>query len=147
MWHAPAASRAEIGGAMCMQVDTQGNTQRVATVLMFLSEVEEGGETVFPLKSTWADPEVKKASASFSAVRQGSLCLAAYNPLTAARAVRQAGAGHQAAHRRCHPVLGHVARGQGGREQHARLLPRHQGREVDRHQMVRPAASSLPCRR
>ena len=65
-----------------VQVDTQGNTQRVATVLMFLSEVEEGGETVFPLKSTWADPEAKKASASFSAVRQGLLRLAAYRPLT-----------------------------------------------------------------
>ena len=51
------------------QVDLQGNTQRVATVLMFLSEVEEGGETVFPLKSKWADPEAEKASANYSQAR------------------------------------------------------------------------------
>lgn len=57
--------------AKTLEVDTQGNTQRVATVLMFLSEVEEGGETVFPLKSVWADAEAAKASADFSAVRSG----------------------------------------------------------------------------
>ena len=51
------------------QVDPQGNTERVATVLMFSSEVEEGGETVFPLKSKWADPEAEKASANFSQAR------------------------------------------------------------------------------
>ena len=55
------------------QVDPQGNTQRVATVLMFLSEVEEGGETVFPLKSKWADPAAEKSAANFS---QARLCAA-----------------------------------------------------------------------
>ena len=37
---------------------------------MFLSEVEEGGETVFPLKATWADPQAEKAAAGFSQVRR-----------------------------------------------------------------------------
>ena len=31
-----------------LQKDKNHNSQRIATVLMFLSEVEEGGETVFP---------------------------------------------------------------------------------------------------
>ena len=67
-------TRSEAGDACAdawrVQVDPQGNTQRVATVLMFLSEVEEGGETVFPLKSKWADPEAEKAAANFSQARR-----------------------------------------------------------------------------
>jgi prolyl 4-hydroxylase len=45
--------------------DPNGNSQRVATVLMFLSSLEEGegGETVFPLNSAWATPEQEKAAA------------------------------------------------------------------------------------
>ena len=45
--------------------DPNGNTQRVATVLMFLSSLEEGegGETVFPYLSEWASPEQAKAAA------------------------------------------------------------------------------------
>jgi hypothetical protein len=35
--------------------------QRVATILMYLSDVEEGGETVFPLTQAWLHPERAKA--------------------------------------------------------------------------------------
>ncbi len=47
-------------------MDPLKNSQRVATVLMFLSEVEEGGETVFPMKSEWADSASAALAANFS---------------------------------------------------------------------------------
>ena len=56
----------------CVQVDPAKNSQRVATVLMFLSEVEEGGETVFPLKSEWANKEAAAAANFTEACRCGA---------------------------------------------------------------------------
>ena len=45
--------------------------QRVATVLMFLTEVEEGGETVFPYTTaTWADPAAAARARNYSACAQ-----------------------------------------------------------------------------
>ena len=129
-----------------VQVDPQGNTQRVATVLMFLSEVEEGGETVFPLKSKWADPEAEKASANFSQARLlQCLPCSGWSLQLVNCAVREARARHQAAHGRCHPVLGHEAHRRGRRKQHARLLPSHQGRKVDCNQMVRCSGNGALC--
>jgi len=46
--------------------DPRGNSQRCATVLMFLSQVEEGGETVFPQHSEWASDSLRAAAANFS---------------------------------------------------------------------------------
>ena len=49
--------------ALVSQVDPFGNSQRVATVLMYLQGADEGGETVFPHPSAeWATEEQKEAA-------------------------------------------------------------------------------------
>jgi len=51
-----------------LQKDKNHNSQRIATVLMFLSEVEEGGETVFPDPSAkWANTRLEALAANSSA--------------------------------------------------------------------------------
>jgi len=56
-------------------------SQRIATVLVYLSDVEEGGETAFPMGSKWADPDMparlKEQGVKFSDCAEGHV---AYNP-------------------------------------------------------------------
>lgn len=57
-------------------MDPFGNTQRVATVLMYLQGAEEGGETVFlHPDAKWASLELKQAAraAGFSEARAASV--------------------------------------------------------------------------
>ncbi|KAL4440709.1 hypothetical protein ABPG77_000418 [Micractinium sp. CCAP 211/92] len=47
------------------------DSPRVATVLLYLSDVEEGGETAFPGPSQWIHPSVQKRFEPFSSCAQG----------------------------------------------------------------------------
>ncbi|KAL4457504.1 hypothetical protein ABPG75_012369 [Micractinium tetrahymenae] len=47
------------------------DSPRVATVLLYLSDVEEGGETAFPGTSQWIDPSVQKRFEPFSPCADG----------------------------------------------------------------------------
>ncbi|PSC72823.1 Prolyl 4-hydroxylase subunit alpha-1 [Micractinium conductrix] len=49
----------------------ENDSPRVATVLLYLSDVEEGGETAFPGTSEWIDKSVQERFAPYSACAAG----------------------------------------------------------------------------
>lgn len=51
------------------------DTPRVATVLLYLTDVEEGGETAFPVNSRWADPTLERRFGPFSECAQGHVAV------------------------------------------------------------------------
>lgn len=51
------------------------DTPRLATVLLYLSDVVEGGETAFPSHSVWADPRQAKRFGPFSECAQGHVAV------------------------------------------------------------------------
>lgn len=57
-----------------MDVIEEGSP-RVATVLMYLTDVEEGGETAFPSDSKWADPTMERKFGPFSDCARGSVAV------------------------------------------------------------------------
>jgi hypothetical protein len=48
---------------------------RVVTVLFYLSDVEEGGETAFPMVDEWMNPEQQKRYGPFSDCAKGKLAV------------------------------------------------------------------------
>lgn len=50
-------------------------TPRLATVLLYLSDVDEGGETAFPSHSVWADKRQAKRFGPFSECAQGHVAV------------------------------------------------------------------------
>eukprot|EP01025_Chloroclados_australasicus_P011084 TRINITY_DN14802_c0_g1_i4.p1 TRINITY_DN14802_c0_g1~~TRINITY_DN14802_c0_g1_i4.p1 ORF type:complete len:286 (+),score=22.14 TRINITY_DN14802_c0_g1_i4:258-1115(+) len=48
---------------------------RIATVLVYLTDVEEGGETAFPVDSVWAAPSQQKHQSSFSSCAAGHVAV------------------------------------------------------------------------
>ena len=50
-------------------------TPRFATVLLYLSDVEEGGETAFPGGSEWLDLASEQRSGPFSECARGSVAV------------------------------------------------------------------------
>ena len=53
----------------------QEETPRMATVLLYLTDTEEGGETAFPAGSTWSDPVSPQRFGPFSECAQGSVAV------------------------------------------------------------------------
>ena len=53
----------------------QEDTPRMATVLLYLTDTEEGGETAFPAGSTWQDPASPQRYGPFSECAQGSVAV------------------------------------------------------------------------
>ena len=47
----------------------------MATVLLYLTDTEEGGETAFPAGSTWQDPTSPQRYGPFSECAQGSVAV------------------------------------------------------------------------
>jgi hypothetical protein len=47
----------------------------MATVLLYLTDTEEGGETAFPAGSTWSDPASPQRFGPFSECAQGSVAV------------------------------------------------------------------------
>lgn len=50
-------------------------TPRLATVLLYLSDVEEGGETAFPSQSVWADKRMAQRYGPFSECAEGHVAV------------------------------------------------------------------------
>ncbi len=53
----------------------QEDTPRMATVLLYLTDTDEGGETAFPAGSTWLDPASPQRYGPFSECAQGSVAV------------------------------------------------------------------------
>lgn len=51
------------------------DSPRVATVLMYLADVEEGGETAFPFGSEWVNPALAERSGPFSDCAKGHVAV------------------------------------------------------------------------
>ena len=47
----------------------------MATVLLYLTDTDEGGETAFPAGSTWSDPVSPQRFGPFSECAQGSVAV------------------------------------------------------------------------
>ena len=47
----------------------------MATVLLYLTDTEEGGETAFPAGSAWSDPASPQRYGPFSECAQGSVAV------------------------------------------------------------------------
>lgn len=50
-------------------------TPRMATVLLYLTDTEEGGETAFPSGSKWLDPTSEQRFGPFSECARGSVAV------------------------------------------------------------------------
>lgn len=65
-----------IGQKYGAHYDSLGDdTPRVATVLLYLRDVEEGGETAFPMDSEWLDESLPKRMGPFSECTKGSVAV------------------------------------------------------------------------
>ena len=63
----------------------QEDTPRAATVLLYLRDTEEGGETAFPAGSQWLDPTSPQRFGPFSECAQGSVAVKPRKGALAAR--------------------------------------------------------------
>lgn len=53
----------------------EDNTPRIATVLMYLTDVEQGGETAFPVNSQWIDRELAERHGPWSNCAKGHVAV------------------------------------------------------------------------